>query len=138
MTTAYFDKVRQHLLALDLEIEREDSDETFFVVHEQARGIVNLLVDCEDELLVLEQPIFKVANRDAAVFGRLLEMNRDMVHGAFVLDPEDGWILFRDTLQLANLDLNELDASINALGLALAEYGLELIAFAHAGEGGQP
>ena len=40
---------------------------------------------------------------------------------------------FRDTLQLQNLDLNELDATINALALALATYADELIEFAKSG-----
>jgi hypothetical protein len=57
-------------------------------------------------------------------------MNRELVHGAFVLDENGKIVLFRDTLQLANLDLNELEASINALGLGLAMYADELIGFA--------
>jgi hypothetical protein len=40
--------------------------------------------------------------------------------------------LFRDTLQLANLDFNELDASINALSLGLASFADELIALSKA------
>jgi len=39
-------------------------------------------------------------------------------------------ILFRDTLQLENLDRNELEASIHALSLALAEHSSELINYA--------
>jgi len=38
-------------------------------------------------------------------------------------------VLFRDTLQLENLDKNELEGSIRALGLALAEYSAELLAY---------
>ncbi|MBT6225163.1 MAG: molecular chaperone Tir, partial [Candidatus Scalindua sp.] len=37
--------------------------------------------------------------------------------------------IFRDTLQLENLDKNELEASITALSIALAEYAGELIEF---------
>ena len=61
------------------------------------------------------------------LFKRLLQMNNTLVHGAFVLDETGGRIFFRDTLQLANLDLNELEGSIRALSLALAEYGTELL-----------
>ena len=63
------------------------------------------------------------------LFVRLLQMNNTLVHGAFVLDETAGRIFFRDTLQLANLDLNELEASIEALSLALAEYGSELLTY---------
>jgi hypothetical protein len=56
-------------------------------------------------------------------------MNRELVHGAFVMDEEARFILFRDTLQLENLDRNELEASIQALGMALAEFSSELISY---------
>jgi hypothetical protein len=59
-------------------------------------------------------------------------MNRELVHGAFVIDEGGTKLLFRDTLQLANLDFNELDASINALSLGLASFADELIALSKA------
>jgi hypothetical protein len=40
-------------------------------------------------------------------------------------------VLFRDTLELEHLDLNEVKGTIKALGLALAEYAAELITFSH-------
>jgi hypothetical protein len=55
--------------------------------------------------------------------------NQDIIHGAFVIDESGEKILFRDTLQLENLDLNELEASINSLSLLLSEYSDELIKF---------
>ena len=58
-------------------------------------------------------------------------MNRTLVHGAFVLDEEGRRVLFRDTLQLANLDLNEVEGMVEALSLALAENAAELIGFSH-------
>ena len=64
------------------------------------------------------------------LFKRLLQMNRDLVHGAFVLDEDAKLILFRDTLQMENLDRNELEGSIRALSLALAEYSSELLSYA--------
>ncbi len=130
MSNAYFDKVKAQLEELELEISSEDVEQALFVVNDESRGLNNLIVDCEEELLVLEQLIFEVTSDDAAVFKRLLQMNRELVHGAFTLSEDGTTVLFRDTLQLANLDLNELDASINALGLGLAAFAHEIIAFA--------
>ena len=45
------------------------------------------------------------------------------------MDEEGKKVIFRDTLQLENLDKNELEGSINALSIALAEYAGELIEF---------
>ena len=52
------------------------------------------------------------------------------VDGAFAIDEETGIILFRDTLRLDTLDLAELDGSITALELALAENAGELLEYA--------
>ena len=55
--------------------------------------------------------------------------NRDIIHGAFVLDESGKKLIFRDTLQIANLDLNELEGTLNSLSLLLSEYSDELINF---------
>jgi hypothetical protein len=49
-------------------------------------------------------------------------MNRNMIHGAFVLDESGQKVLFRDTLALENLDRNEVDSTFSALTLALVEH----------------
>jgi len=59
----------------------------------------------------------------------LLKKNRDIISGAFALDDSGNKVLFRDTLALENLDLNELEGSINSLELLLSEYSSEIIKF---------
>lgn len=127
----YFQKVKSYLLNLDVEIVKEDPQEELFVVQNEDRGIKNLVVDCEDPILIIEQLIMPVPEKNKEkFFERLLQMNRSLVHGAFVLDDESHYVIFRDTLQLSNLDYNELEASVLALEMALLEYGDELINFA--------
>ena len=132
MSNAYFDKVKEHVETLELEVSSEDASQQLLIVNDESRGIHELIIDCEEELLVIEQVIFSVNSDNAGMYKRLLQMNRELVHGAFVLSEGGDMVLFRDTLQLANLDLNELEASINALGLGLAAHAEELIGFAHA------
>jgi hypothetical protein len=98
-------------------------------VEDEDKGVKNLIIDCEDTIVVLEQSIMPVPSDPKDLFKRLLQLNRSLVHGAFVLDDEGEKVLFRDTLQLANLDRNELEASIQALSLGLAEYGSELLSY---------
>lgn len=133
MSEDYFGKVRDHLSQLDVEIVEENPEESLFLVRDENRGISSLLIDCEDELLIVEQAIFQVGQDRMPVYERLLQINRELVHGAFALNEDAQLVLFRDTLQLQNLDLNELNATINALALALATYADELIAFAKPG-----
>src|SRR5262245_26172649 len=112
---ADFQNVKAYLQELHLSIVREDPAEGLVVVEDEGRGIKNLFVDCEEPILVFEQMIMPVPQQTGELFRRLLQMNRTLVHGAFALDEDNTRILFRDTLQLAHLDLNEVQATIEAL-----------------------
>lgn len=128
---ADFDDVRAFVQELQLSIVNEDAPEGILVVDDEERGIKNLVIDYEDPVLIFEQMIMEVPGRPGGMFERLLQMNRTLVHGAFALDEEGRRVLFRDTLQLANLDLNEVEGTVEALSLALAENAAELIGFSH-------
>ncbi|MDP6923996.1 MAG: YbjN domain-containing protein [Candidatus Scalindua sp.] len=122
-------KVKDYLDELELSISSEDEAEELVIIDDEEKGLKNLIIDCEDPVLVLEQVIMDVPQNTDGFFKRLLQMNRTLVHGAFVLDEEGAKVIFRDTLQLENLDKNELEGSITALSIALAEYAAELIEF---------
>ncbi len=125
-----FEMVKRYLLDLDLKIVKEDAKEEMVVAEDPDNGIQNLVIDCEDPILILEQLIMPVPKQPGDLYKRLLQMNRNMVHGAFVLDDQGKYVIFRDTLQLENLDQNELEASVQALSLALAENSIELLKYA--------
>ena len=129
MPSAYFDTVKTMLLDLEYNIVEEDAAQELFVIDDTDSGINKLIVDCEDPLLILEQVIMPVPASPGDLFRRLLQMNRLLVHGAFVLDDDARTVLFRDTLRMENLDANELEGSIEALSLALAENATELLGY---------
>ncbi len=125
-----FEQVKQYVQEMDMMIISEDVAEELVVVDDEENGIKNLIIDCEAPIVILEQVIMKVPATNAEqLFKRLLQMNRNLVHGAFVLDEAGDMILFRDTLQLENLDRNELEGSVHALTLGLSEYGRELLSY---------
>ena len=125
-----FEKVKDFLLDMGFVMSQEDPQEELIVIDDEERAIKNLVIDCESPILILEQVIMPMPQDSSDFCKRLLQMNRTLVHGAFVLNEEGTTLLFRDTLQLENLDRNELEGSIDALSLALAEYGSELVSFA--------
>ena len=125
-----FEKVKDFLLDMGFVMSQEDPQEELIVIDDEGRGIKNLVIDCESPILILEQVIMPMPQDSSDFCKRLLQMNRTLVHGAFVLDDEGTTLLFRDTLQLENLDRNELEGSIDALSFALAGYGSELVSFA--------
>jgi hypothetical protein len=126
------DKVKGYLDELGFALSSEDGEQELVIIDDEEQGIKNLVIDCEYPILVIEQVIMEVPQQIGDLYKRLLQMNRTLVHGAFTLDEEEKRVLFRDTLQLENLDRNELEGSINALSIALAEYAGELIAFSKA------
>lgn len=123
----YFEKVRNYLLELEYEISGENEAEGIFVVQNPEMGIVNMIIDCEDLVLILEQHLFDMKNADVETLKTLLQLNRNIVHGALVLDETGTRVIFRDTLQLRNLDLNELEASVSSLSLFLSEYAGKIL-----------
>ena len=126
-----FNTVKDYVLELGFAISKEIPDEEILIINDEERGIQSLVIDCEDTVLVVEQLILKLDSAASIVtYKRLLQMNRDLVFGAFVLNEEGDSLLYRNTLALANLDLNELESTINALSLGLAENGEELLSFA--------
>jgi CesT_Tir_1 len=130
-----FDTVKRFLHELQLVIIDEDPTEGMVVVEDEERGLKHLILNCDDPILIFEQRILDVPTLPGELFQRLLQMNRTLVHGAFVLDEAGKSILLHDTLVLAHIDLNEVQGTIDAFSLALVEHGQELIAFSRHGEG---
>lgn len=123
----HFSKVKHYLQELGYDVTHEDPIDEVYVINDEDNGIKNLILDCEYPILVIEQYIFSLANTTSENYRLLLQKNREIVHGAFVVDESGKRVLFRDTLQLENLDLNELEGSLNSLKLLIAEYSGELL-----------
>lgn len=130
---ADFETVKGFLQELQLRIVAESPAEGLVIVEDEARGLKHLIVDCEAPILVFTQKILPVPACPGALFRRLLQMNRTLTHGAFVLDETAHHVLLHDTLALAHLDGNEVQGTIDAFSLALAEHGEELIALSRPG-----
>lgn len=129
MENANYNKVGEYLLDLGFTIVHQDSETEVYIVEKADHGINNLFIGVADPILILEQYLFTMKNNNTEIFKNLLMKNRDIIHGAFVLDNEGDKVIFRDTLQVENLDLNELEGTLNSLSLLLSEYSEELITF---------
>ena len=125
-----FERIKDLALELGLAIEKEIPEEEILIVNDPDRGISQMVIDCEDTILVIEQLIFEIDSpQDTNMYRRLLEINRNLVFGAFVIDETGNRVLYRNTLVLDNLDANRLESTINALVFGLAEYGQEILSF---------
>ena len=125
----HFSKLKSFLLDLEYTIVKENAEEQLFVAENLEAGVTNLIIDCEDPLLIIEVYLFDIKNKNLETIESLLIKNRDIIHGAFALDESGKKVFFRDTLQLENLDFNELQATLYSLEILLSEYADNIIAF---------
>jgi len=123
----YFEKLLDFTEKLYLDVVSKDVEDELIVVSNEEKGIYQMVIDCEYPVLIFEQLIYQINNFDKNHFLRLLQMNRTLIHGAFIIDDPAKNVIFRDTLRLENLDFNEFEGTINSLTLGLAEYSGELL-----------
>lgn len=124
-----FSKVKSFINDLDLMIVKENPETGLFVIDNEDEGIKNAIIAVSDPIVIIQQHIFDLKEDSAEIFKSLLQKNQDIIHGAFTLDESGEKVLFRDTLQLENLDLNELEGSLQSLSLLMTEYTEKILEF---------
>ncbi|WP_109831229.1 molecular chaperone Tir [Reichenbachiella versicolor] len=123
----HFQKVTTYLLDLQYNIIQENESEGVIVIENEAYGIKNVVLIIADPIVIVEQYLFELKEDSLDIFKSLLIKNRDIIHGAFALDDSGTKVLFRNTHECENLNLNELEATLNSLSLLLSEYSDQLI-----------
>ncbi len=124
----HFKKVKEFVLELGSVILYENEADNLLVVENEDIGVKNMVIGVASPILIIEQYLFDVKD-EATIYRQLLIKNRDIVHGAFVLDETGTKVIFRNTLQVETLDLKELESTINSLGLLLSEFSNEIVSF---------
>jgi hypothetical protein len=114
------DKIESYLVKLALTFQAAGPGT--WVVRDTEKGLENLLVILSEPLVIIRIHVMEVpvAGKDK-LFEELLRLNAtDMVHGAYAVDGKN--IVIVDTLEADTMDLEEFEASIDAIGLALAQH----------------
>ncbi len=118
-----FQQLKYYLVSLGYQITSENAEEELVVVQDEDKGISNLIIDCEAPVVIFEQHIGMIKADNTDTYKKLLQINRGLVQGAFVLDEDSNNLFYRNTLMLENLDMNEVEGSISGLRFAMAEHG---------------
>lgn len=126
----YFKKIETYILKLGYSITYHDETKGVFCIESEADGIKNLIIGVAPPILIIEQFIFTLQNDDKEILKSLLIKNRDIIHGGFVLNEDGTKVIFRYTMQIENMDINEFEGALNSLGLMLSEYYEQIIEFA--------
>jgi hypothetical protein len=114
------EKLESYLVRLELTFQ--EAGKGTWVVREPEKGLANLFVMMADPLVVLRLTVMEIPKKNAdKLFEELLRLNAtDMVHGAYALDGKH--VVIVDTLEGETLDAEELQASIEAISLAVVQH----------------
>ena len=117
-------KISDYLVELNLPYE--EIAQGMWVIHDEVENVDNIVVSLEEPLVVFRVRLMDTPSADKEAFYELLlRLNASsLVHGAYAL--ENGHVVIVDTLEAENLDLNELQASIDAITMAIAHDYKEL------------
>ena len=94
-------------------------DTTWLLTLEDARTS-HIVARIEEPIILFSTPVFEVADNTpdrAGLFQRLLELNSELMHSAYAL--QGGKIVLSGAQELENLDLNEFQAVIDDMTMAL-------------------
>ena len=85
------------------------------------RDAASIVISYEPPLVIFRSKLMDVPQKNREAFFRLLlDLNAsEMIHGAYGI--EDNIVVLIDTLQSQNLDLNEFQATLDALLLAITQ-----------------
>jgi len=107
---------------IDLKIQYQEIDDGTFLVNDAGKGLTNVALIHEDPVVVVRTKVMSVpaANKES-LYEKLLGLNAtDLIHGAYALDGND--VILIDTLEYDTMDKSELEATLDAIGLALAQH----------------
>lgn len=113
-------KIESYLLSLSLTYE-EIGDRTW-VINDDDKGLENVLVILADPVVIIRVKVMAIPDKEREqFFEQLLRLNQsDMIHGAYALEGDD--VILLNTLVGETLDVEEFQATLDAIGLALAQH----------------
>ena len=113
-------KIESYLLSLSLTYE-EVGDQTW-VINDDEKGLENVLVILADPVVIIRVKVMAIPGKEREqFFEQLLRLNQsDMIHGAYALEGDD--VILLNTLVGETLDVEEFQATLDAIGLALAQH----------------
>jgi hypothetical protein len=122
------DDIESYLTRAEVPYE-EVGDNGMWLVHDSSWG-ENIAIKAAGPLLLFRVKVLELReiSDKAALYEELLNLNAsDLVHGAYGIS--EGAVVLTCTLQMENLDYNELQAVLDDFSLALANHYEKLTKF---------
>ena len=125
----HFETIEDFAVRLNCRVLYKNEKNGILKIDNQPDGIHNLILGIAPPILIMEQFLFSFREDNLVMFKKLLQKNRDTIHGGFVINEEGDKVLFRYTMQLGNIDFVEFESALNSLGLLVSEFAQEIIDF---------
>jgi len=113
-------RVESYLIGL--EIQYEEVAPNAWLVNDETRSLSQVVITTADPVVVIRAKVMEIPKEHKLeLFETLLRLNAtDLLHGAYALDGND--VILVDTLESETMDRSELEASLDAVGFALAQH----------------
>ena len=113
------EKIERYMINLSLTYE--EVGENMWLIEDPEKGLGHVFVYADDPLVTIRAKVMEQPEGERERFyEELLRLNNEMIHGAYALEGSN--VVLVDTLESATLDLEEFQASLEAIGLALAQH----------------
>jgi hypothetical protein len=117
---AGLNKIEDYLIALG--IAYEEPQPGTFLIEDPGRGLPGVFVSFADPVVIIRAHVMDAPKaRREDFFEELLKLNNEgLTHGAYAL--EGNKVVVVDSLEYAEMDKGEFEASLDAIGFALSEH----------------
>ncbi|MFW5711488.1 MAG: YbjN domain-containing protein [bacterium] len=113
-------KIESYLI--NLGVTYAELGENTWIINDPDNGLEQVAVAVNEPLVVVRVKVMNVPSRDREEFYlKLLQLNgSDLIHGAYAVVEND--VILIDTLNYETMDLEDFQATIDAVSLALTEH----------------
>ena len=114
-------KIEQFLIDLMYTYQQVKGIQNLWLIDDAEQGLSGVAVAFTDSLVTLRTAVMDVpGNGSVELFSTLLELNADLIHGAYALSG--GKIILIDTLEYDTMDFGDFRAVLDAFSMALSQH----------------
>ena len=107
---------------IELSIPFDAKEENLWVIDDPDKGMEKVIVAANDQVVTITVNVMEVpSSKKEEFFETLLKLNAtDMIHGAYGINGDN--VVLTDSLEGPTMDLPELQASLDAISLAISQH----------------
>ena len=115
-------KAKLESYILELGLSFEEQGDNMWKIFGDEKGLENILVIVEEPIVIIRVKMMEIPqNNKLEFFETLLRINAtDMIHGAYGIEGDS--VILMNTLVAETMDLEEFQATLDAIGLAVVQH----------------